>query len=321
MAKAGRGSVTSTLHIVVACSDGKRGTPRAEHHLRRYPRGPLRATRWLAGLEKAQHLAVPAKELYVGNHWAVARGMPDLALAAGWARSRLWVVSAGYGLVAAEDGVIPYSATFGRRHADSVVDSTSKDEPFLQTRDWWSALQSERDGARSLPAILGRDPDAGVVFVGSRSYVEAARDELVRALPKLKDTSRLVIVTGQPPRDGSLSEHAVIPPARIRAQVGGPLTSLHARTAARVVRAVAPSDWSVDAASEVIKELAAVSRLEATPERTTLTDEQVRSFVRRALQSDERASASRLLRELRDGGHACEQHRFRHLFLDVRGIA
>jgi hypothetical protein len=52
--------------------------------------------------------------------------------------------------------------------------------------------------------------------------------------------------------------------------------------------------------------------------RSTLTDEQVSSFVAKALAVDDPPTCSALLRELRDAGMACEQSRFRHLYWAVR---
>ena len=51
-------------------------------------------------------------------------------------------------------------------------------------------------------------------------------------------------------------------------------------------------------------------------ERRRLTDEEVRLFIRERRQAEPGAKHTRLLRLFRENGHACEQRRFRTLFLE-----
>ncbi len=52
-------------------------------------------------------------------------------------------------------------------------------------------------------------------------------------------------------------------------------------------------------------------------ERAPRTDHQVRMFIRRRLTSEPEVTASRLLREFREFGYACEQGRFAALYRAV----
>jgi hypothetical protein len=49
-----------------------------------------------------------------------------------------------------------------------------------------------------------------------------------------------------------------------------------------------------------------------------MSDEEVRGFVRKRLGEAPESRHTRLLRELRDSGRACEQGRFKQLFMQVR---
>jgi hypothetical protein len=53
-------------------------------------------------------------------------------------------------------------------------------------------------------------------------------------------------------------------------------------------------------------------------QRSPRTDPQVTTFIRRRLTTDPEATSSRLLREFRDLGYACEQGRFAALYRAVR---
>lgn len=300
------------LHIIAACTDRKRGVARVR--LAEIPHGPSRAERWRARLEKFRECRVAAEDLYVGNHWSAALTLKVAATAAGWTRSALWVASAGYGLVESSEPVVPYGATFGSGHPDSVVDPHAPDSTESQTRAWWDELTARR----GIHTLAARDHDAAILFVASRPYVDAAADDLMRAASKLSRPERLVIVTGESPRERGLEPHVVIPSARVRTVVGGPLTALHARTAHKLVSQTRPDSWSASAARTLVSHLAASAPEVPRPERQTLSDKQVAAFVRKAVASDASLSASRALRLLREGGNACEQKRFKALFHENR---
>jgi hypothetical protein len=55
------------------------------------------------------------------------------------------------------------------------------------------------------------------------------------------------------------------------------------------------------------------------PVRTQATDEEVKSFIRESLQQQPSLKHTKLLRDFRTAGRACEQSRFRSLFLQVAG--
>jgi hypothetical protein len=54
-----------------------------------------------------------------------------------------------------------------------------------------------------------------------------------------------------------------------------------------------------------------------TPKRVPATDTEVMSYIRAQLDRDPKARHTRLLREYRGAGYACEQSRFRDLFHQV----
>src|SRR5262245_42960354 len=107
----------------------------------------VRAERWWRRLSTHSTETVPAVDLYGGDHWSVARSLPEVAAASGF-DAYLWVASAGYGLVPADARLRPYSATFAAGHSDSVclarTDGTTRSK---FARDWWAHL-GEMPGPR-----------------------------------------------------------------------------------------------------------------------------------------------------------------------------
>jgi hypothetical protein len=101
--------------------------------------------------------------------------------------------------------------------------------------------------------------------------------------------------------------------------MGGALVSLHARVARHLIQNTAPRDFVKENLGLMSKKLDdAAGQSTKRTAGSTMTDDDVLAFIRRRVAADPKASHTRLLRELRDQGQACEQGRFRRLFKQVK---
>lgn len=208
----------STVHIVVTCTNRKRQVvPESLRlgNLREQQQG-LRFAEWTRRLT-AEPPTVRAHDLYGGQHWNIARGLPTLV----GAPARLWVCSAGYGLVDVDAYLHPYAATFSIGNEDSV----GRDK--LETRQWWQRLTDwagpSADKPRSFADLARQDPDATIVAVLSNTYLPACADDLRTAAGLLRSADRFTVIGPNLPARGL--EDVVIPiPARLRSVVGEAFT-------------------------------------------------------------------------------------------------
>ena len=65
--------------------------------------------------------------------------------------SRLWIASAGYGLVSPSDELVGYSATFARGSVDSVA---RPDDPESLLSEWWEGLCAARRNLTTKPCAV-----------------------------------------------------------------------------------------------------------------------------------------------------------------------
>src|SRR5947199_312969 len=115
---------------------------------------------------------VAAIKLYSGTYWATVRRVHMRALAQGY-DAKLWITSAGYGLVAATARIKPYSATFSKDNHDSVCPGAlSRIERADILRRWWNGIIR----GRGLASIATRDAQASVLVIAGPAYIEAMRD-------------------------------------------------------------------------------------------------------------------------------------------------
>lgn len=306
------------VHLVVSCTDRKRVPVPDELRLRQVPAGTpeSRADQWWTTLTESSAPPVPVEALYAGDHFAVAQSCRPFLGPGG----RVWVASAGYGLIPEGVFLKPYSATFTPGHEDSVAGPY--DPSGSVNRRWWQALAGRAkpwgpEYPASVAELAAGDPEAVILFAAGGVYADALGEDLLAARGVLRDPEQLLLVSAGASLNGRLSGNLVPLDARFQAEVGGARVSLNAR-AARYILERAEGELR---ASAVRREFAARLRelppLER-PERVPMTDDEVVEFVTESFRRQGVRSRTVLLRELRASGRSCEQKRFAGLYETAR---
>jgi hypothetical protein len=295
-----------TIHVIVRCSN-QMSLPIS---------GPLqlgqvsgnspavRAYRWIARLSRAQNvLQTSARDLFAGEHWSVARKLPALHRPGEVIHE--WVCSAGYGLIPVDSTIMPYHATLTPGQADSVPGTAAS---------WWSAL-SEWEGPapgqpRSIRELVAADSTALFMFILSKAYLRMCGVDITAATKHLKDPNRLFIVSAGTKPQGDLASFLVPSDARLQGRLGGTRRALNARIGAHLL---STGVRGRDEATGDLERLLAAQPPIPRYNREKQSDQEVLGFIARRLAQAPATSASQLLREFRDAGFACEQHRFSRL--------
>jgi hypothetical protein len=253
---------------------------------------------------------IVAENLYAGEHWMIARSLPGRA---GHARVRLWVCSAGYGLIPADAEVRPYAASFSGP-SDRVPGGGAG------ARQWWQALTDWEGPApgepRSIRSLAAADPSAGFLIALSASYLDACRDDISAAVGQVAEPDTFMVISAGARLPASANVAMVPADARLQALLGGTRQALNARIAARLLTAgISSRAEATRFIAQLITEQPPVPRYE----RKQLSDQEISQMIACRLAQAPAASASRLLREFRDAGYACEQKRFAQLHHLVAG--
>ena len=297
----------TSVHVIVTCANRK-SLPIPSHLQLGEVSGSSaieRVRTWIARLaDTGSAPNIPAFDLYAGEHWSVARKFK------GHERTgeeiRLWATSAGYGLIPAEAQIMPYHATLTPGQADSVPSDAAS---------WWRWL-NEWPGPvpeypRGIGALIASDPAAVYMFVLSKNYLRACGDDIATGAEHIADPDRLLIVSAGARLQGDLAAFAVPADARLQAQFSGTRRALNARIGLHLLTA------GIRGRSEATANLTQL--LAAQPpipryDRKKQTDGEILDLIAQRLSQTPTTSANRLLREFRDAGLACEQHRFTRLF-------
>jgi len=303
-------SAPSPLHVVVTCSNRKRLPAPSLLSARTLPADPVaeRAKEWLRRLNDSDAPLSRALELYAGEHWSVVRSLPSTA-SDGRTPVRLWILSAGYGLISSTARIRPYSATFSAGQTDTVTANGSR-------RQWWRMLarwSGPDEGApRSLGELAQQDPEATVLVALSPPYLDACSEDITAAAATLRRTSQLSLICTGAART-TLPNHMLPGDARLQHLLGGTRQALNVRVLAYLLREDR-GPFTREAASDTLTRLLSTQPKLVEHDRRRCSDAEVRNFIRTCLRRDPSLSHSRLLRQFRNAGNACEQSRFALLF-------
>lgn len=308
------------LHINVVVTCAARKTKRAPAHARvknlkkRTLNG--RFTEWSMRINRNNQNLVKAIDLYRGNSWSVIRKLqrhPKHGKAV-----RLWIVSAGYGLISADTLVAPYAATFSDGHADSVRPSRPRE---CTTGAWWNKLiqwrRRERNEVASISDIAKTFPDQPLLIAISKEYLSATHDDIVEARNFLSSPDKMVIICAGAKKDGEAVENFLPCDARFENHFHCCRADLNARLLDSIVKSYRPSEISASKLrTSYERKLSKMPKI-AHPNRARFDDRGLEAFITLNLLKRS-VSHSNLLKLLRSEGCGCEQKRFRRLFNRVK---
>jgi hypothetical protein len=150
----------------------------------------------------------------------------------------------------------------------------------------------------------------------SAPYLDACRDDVLATAGLVAKPDNFMVISVGARLPGSIGAAMVPADARIQAFLGGTRQALNARIAAHLLSAgITSRAEATRCMTQLLAEQPPVTRYE----RKQLSDQEVTEMIVGRLAQVPGMSASRLLREFRDAGYACEQQRFGRLHRQVVG--
>ena len=314
----------SQLNVFVTCTSTKRFLPVGNVLLREVNGSSMRErfSKWTESIQQSRSMAQSAVDTYSGGHWSVARTMNESFEGTGGA-ARLWIVSAGYGLISPSDAIIPYGATFTPGQPDSVSDPSGASSAEASVA-WWRILAQWRPPAlpraapRSIADVVSRHPQATNLLVLPPDYFGALLEDLRESLHRSADPGRLIILSSDGRLHAEFPNNSIKIDARLQTHLGGARSSLGVRTVRAILGELEDRAINVESARQAVAGLLSRHGVAKIYDRTPVADGQVVQFVSDELSRNHSLSFTQALRRFRDAGFACEMKRFRRLFSATR---
>jgi len=256
----------------------------------------------------------PARDLYCGEHWRVILEIPDEI--GDW-RVEKWVASAGLGLIPIDREIESYGATFARSKEDSI--SRPTEEGRANEAAWWLALtgrSGQGRGPKSIADLAGADPSSPIIFAGSSSYIRPLSGDLQAASDQLSNPRHLFLASVS--TTGDLISFRIPSSDKLIGleEFGGTQLALNARLARWAILSAGTHNFDPDTMMAAAKRNNDRAPKRDRYKRNSMTIAELQDFIRDARQNNQLTTYTRLLRELRDSGRACEQKKFKALFND-----
>ena len=265
------------------------------------------AQQWMASLARAPKVA-SASDLYTG------RGVKRMRRLANQLDAPFYIVSAGLGLVRATDEVPNYDLSVSAATPKAVQRRVTGS---FSANDWWAAVQ-QSTYAHPIRKLFRGDDDQFVLIAVSNAYVPL----LVAELEELstRHRTRLRLFGSMDAKYPSTLRMFLMPyDSRLDELVPGSKVDFAQRAAEHFIAgALAHRDFpvEVDQQREWVEARLNPVMPKRRPKREAVDDGRIREFAREfARQGLSYTSALNRLRK--DRGIACEQSRFRRLFLEA----
>ncbi|MCY1046711.1 hypothetical protein OV208_35735 [Corallococcus sp. bb12-1] len=171
---------------------------------------------------------------------------------------------------------------------------------------------------RTVDQLAREQPQASILVVASPLYITALADDLARAAGSLRHAERLLLVSSPAPlAKGALAPHWIPSSAHHQERLGGSRLGLHARVAREILLASQGKQLNAVEVQKKYQQFIKKSAPLRQYNRKTMTDDNVRAFIRQVMAQGTK-SWSTALRQMRAQHFACEQHRFKNLFVQVQ---
>jgi len=300
------------IHITT-CTNRKRLKPLDTLLCRDLPRGNLSmvAEAWIDRVLFAprEH---KASNIYCG------RGFSESMTASRMVSTELWVISAGLGLLCANELIPPYSLTMSPGVNDSICDRI---KPDFHPSEWWKSINMS--SGRSFKNLIEGDENKNVFLISlSQPYLTLVIEDLMSLNDESLDRVRIVGIISRGGLPTRLQKVCMPYDTRINDPIccPGTMSDFAQRATLHFVKNVwcnARHESAEYHAAEIIKLMEGLI-MPTVPKRKQLTDAEVINEI--SLNWDRAEGYStRMLRILRDDLQvACEQKRFSILFKQVR---
>ena len=275
----------------------------------------LGVRRWLQAADQCETLTV-ARSLYAGTGWKCTLRAQELLNDS----CELWIASAGFGLVAGDERLPAYEATFAaqeNRVADRLLGFKS---PSTAHAAWWAAINDAR-GKTLTPLQTTFDNYERVIVVLSAPYMTALRSDLELLAKALgPDALWLVAVGAQSQTLSPALRECVVPlTSDIEQLVMGARVTLNMRALIWWLEEIVPvAGCNRTAQKREIECQLRGLKPKVMIKKQALNDEEVVNWIEKQRdmmgQKWPRGGKTGLLQTLRANGLACEQSRFSRLY-------
>ena len=323
-----------TLHLIVTCVAQKKSSRLVSILDPQINNGTVEEVfeQWQKLLNSSKIPKEKAESLYKGSLWNSYMKLWGL-IRSRVEHSELWIISAGYGLINGSKKIIPYDVTFqdSKFETPSIfkkinkINSINKSPKQDVLKKWWSLHTFHREDSeiKSLSDLLIKSPKEDYfLFVLGKDYLEAISEDLLFGLDKRKFIEHIAVVSNNvnAPTPKKIKRNWLFANNKFINLPGTQSTTINSDIAIKLMMNLFKSgglkNWSISEFNNYLMNLSSKLPNLKKYDREKKTDSEIKKFILSRIKK-EHISCSKLHREYRISGMACEQKRFGQLYKEV----
>ena len=280
------------------------------------------ARQWLQIAAQSKALFA-ARQLYAGVGWGYALCAQKLL----GSDCELWIVSAGFGLVAGDEQLPSYAATFAAEKGRVAGKLLGFHSSSSAHGAWWKSINDARGRTQTPLKNTFANYDRVIVALSS-PYLVALKADLEILAQTLGPEKLWIIAVGAEARRLSPELIKCVVPLTVEMErlISSSRTTLNLRVLLWWLEEIIPvAGWNRAKQNRKIQRRLSTLKPKTVRVKQSLSDDEVMRWIeaQKRQQGNEwpRGGKTGLLRTLRESGMACEQNRFSRLYKKVTASA
>ena len=302
--------------ILIPCSDRKLQTPNTNCLARNQTSGNISdvAENWVKNLRSSQNTFTQT-QIYCG------RSILEARKAAASFDANLLVISAGLGLVDNHARIPSYGLTVSEGHEDSISKVITQG-PFTPNA-WWESLKQTDYGLLDFSNYFDKEDPPLILLHLTKHYARMVQSELKILSEDVVSKIRIFGIGLESYIPKNLQNCIMPYDHRMNgpdSPLKGAMTDFGSRSIRHFIELILDSKMSgepLDIHKKLVVETLSQWRVHPKPNRQKLTDEEVIRFINSNWDAVSGIS-NKMLKLLRTSGNACEQTRFKKLFIEAK---
>lgn len=299
------------INIISSCTNSKKQTPSEAFKIANFKTDMQLEdviNIWNENIEKETIQVYEATKLYKGAAWKAT--LDTTTMLATKFNTRLYVASAGYGLIHAETKICSYDSTFASSTANSITKFIVNADKNANVQ-WWNMINKFK--------LSSFQKGSYFFIVLPHEYLSAAQDTIKLLVEKF-DKKVFIFIANKHPIPLFMKKNIIKFDSRFNNFQTGVLSNMLQRAVLWLSSEIIKKEIPL-VHQELQKHIdAKMNNFEAfnMPVRSKLSEDEIRNKIEKMILKDKNLSASKGLKNFRNSGYACEQKRFGKIFKEVK---
>ena len=232
------------IQVIVTCAANKTVDVPEELQFGKLPTLPVTESvnEWINRLKSTDVNLVKMIDLYKGGYWNIVKDINQNPKV-----DNVWVLSAGYGIINANQSVKPYAIALKDNSYDSIKLNTEGQNKQSYSQ-WWDMITTKRKV--SITDIYNQNPNDIFIVYASFEYMKAIKNDFINIVDKPN-----VLIVSPDTKIKEFTPHILNTNLRLRSFLGGNKMTVSPLTVKHLVENIDKIGYTKDKVNAYFKDI------------------------------------------------------------------